>query len=236
MSVGHKVCMFKVEASVLALPQDTTTHDKSDGVTKIMQTELSLAFCVEVDGRLKLYEIPIVCPLQAVDANNTRTIFAAFTESLRVPGLEQLWAIFPHRFFACTLDGAGQNESAYQALRQNSFSSSVGFRNACDAHRISTVTSRAYGIVEGCISGVLATALCMRTGGFFASFRRTMQDIIAASVTVVDACPPRANDPQIVRRNELLELCLPKTPQARLSCLISGCSVVESVSKVSCCK
>lgn len=223
--------MFEVEVSIASLPQDPKMPDKSDGLTKIMQTECSLAFCVDVDGRLKLWEIPIVCPLQAVDANNKKTIFAAFSESLRVAGLAQLWELFPHRFFACTLDKASQNENAFQALRQNTFSTAMGFRTACDAHRISTVTSRAYGIVEGCISGVLATALCMRVGGFFASFRRTLQQIILASVTVIDANPPLANDPQIERRDELFALCLPKTAKASSSRFTSSCSVVEGVSK-----
>ncbi len=167
-----------------------------------------MGILVEIGGRYKLWELPVVCPLQALEANNTQTLYSAFLESMRIAGLEQFLNVFPHRFVLLTMDLGSANETAFQCLRQLAFRHCMCFRTGCEAHRISTVTSKAYGAVDGCISGVLAVSLALRTGGHFSSFRRVMQDIVLASLDVVDGVPPRANTPHIIRRDALLKLCI----------------------------
>lgn len=210
---------------------------KYEGVTKVLQTECAVSFMVQScsTGRTKILEVPMLCPLQSMDAANGECLATAFLDSLSTPGLQDIFSLFPRKFIGANLDRAGANDRGWGGLTQHHFADFESLRLPCDAHIISTVTGRSYSVADACITGVLSVALGMSPGGAYAAFRRVLIEILE-TVQVVDG-PPAPDDSSLLhirRRNCLFDLCLPKTEAGikRRACLcqdINSDTMLEAI-------
>ena len=68
-------------------------------------------------------------------------------------------------------------------------------------------------MVDGCVTGVLALALAMASGGAWATFRRQLIDVLM-TVHVVDGAAPR--DLAMTRRIALFGICLQKKSEVAI--------------------
>jgi hypothetical protein len=193
-------------------PQPPRSHtanavQKESSSTKIAQTEAEIGFLFQVvaTGCWKFWAVPLTCPLQSVDAATGETMLACFKETLAFPFFEQLASLFPHRYVAATLDKATANDRAFLGLAA-SFPEALSLRLHCDAHVISVVTGRTYGVVNGAISGLVAVALAMKPGGSFTTFKKVIVQTLRACVQVVNGPPPAEHDPRVRYKRSLFKL------------------------------
>ncbi len=90
----------------------------------------------------------------------------------------------------------------------------MGLKLPCDAHVISVVTGRTYGVIDGAISGIVSVVLALRPGASFAGVRRALREVLEASLDIVDSPPPPfADSAHMQQQRALLDLCLPNTAE-----------------------
>jgi hypothetical protein len=131
---------------------------------KIFQSEMTFGVLLEGrDGKLHHWTYSPPLPLQCVDRNTGESTLACWLEMVSWPEWAHVRAVSESNYELCTADRAGSNDKAHRdwiAAR----GSSLHIRFPCDAHIVSTVTGRVYAAVDGCISGIIALAMCMRSG------------------------------------------------------------------------
>ena len=186
-----------------------SAKEKETNNIKIVQTEFTIAFLFQEVASLgwRLITVPLACPLQSVDSACGETLLKCIKESIDFPGADELLHRFPHHFVGCTMDKAGSNDRAFQALK-NSLPLALHLRLPCDAHIISTVCGRTYGVVDAAITGMISFALAMCPGGASSKFRTSIAAVLKASLEVVDTVAP-TESAYSRSRDALLKLCLP---------------------------
>eukprot|EP00972_Heterocapsa_arctica_P057473 8479965-Heterocapsa_arctica.AAC.2 len=115
---------------------------------------------------------------------------------------------FPNNYCGAILDKARFNDRAFLGM-QADFPEAMFLRLPCDVHIISTVTGRTYGVVDGAISGFVASALAMRMGGAFTCFKQCPVELLAGCVDVIKAPPPPQTGQRALFRDALLHQRLP---------------------------
>ena len=178
---------------------------------KILQSELTFSLlCVENESQqYKIFEVPITCPLQSFDHTTSESLFAAWMECFRIPGLEVLIDHSAARYVLFSLDRASANIKAARAVAERL--KFVPLRMPCSGHIVSTATCRSYNVIEGAISGMIAASLVLRNGGQAAAFRKALTEVIRSSVRCQDWVPQMPTASHFQTRDALLDFMLPQT-------------------------
>ena len=182
---------------------------------KIMQTDGSTGFLLERRGsRAPLFiEVPMLFPLQLLDHSTARAVKQAKEEAFAVGLLAPLLATFAVVVDVTSADRAAENNSAEGGISAEKGERVWRWRNSCFAHGIHTAMGRGLDVVPGSVSGLVAFALAQRPGGAVAKLRQALGETLEASLDEIICGPgPPPGDPAMVRRDALLEQCLPDTP------------------------
>ena len=185
---------------------------------KIMQTDGSTGFLLERRGsRAPLFiEVPMLFPLQLLDHSTARAVKQAKEEAFAVGLLAPLLATFAVVVDVTSADRAAENNSAEGGISAEKGERVWRWRNSCCAHGIHTAMGRGLDVVPGSVSGLVAFALAQRPGGAVAKLRQALGETLEASLDEIICGPgPPPGDPAMVRRDALLEQCLPDTPRGR---------------------
>ncbi len=187
------------------------------GPLKMVQSECTIGFLVRErsSGMYHFWTIPVVVPLQAADKNTGETMYALWSDILKML-FGDVADQFPVIFDCRTLDRAGSNLRAVRKFESVAIPRQICLTFSCDAHGISSVTGRVFEPVQGMVTGMIAFSMCLKMGGHFTSFVRQLRSIISQSVVVVDAPPLPPVHPWCKHRDGLLSLLLPATSERRI--------------------
>ena len=180
-----------------------------------MQTDGSTGFLVERrGGRAPLFiEVPMLFPLQLLDHTTAPAVKQTKDGVFTVGRLAPLLATLPIVVDVASADRAAENNSAEGGISAEKGERVWRWRNSCFAHGIHTAKGRGLDVVPGSVSGLVAFALAQRPGGAVAKLRQALGETLEASLDEIICGPgPPPGDPAMVRRDALLEQCLPDTP------------------------
>lgn len=183
---------------------------------KLFQRECMCGVIVQSpsSGMIRFITLPLPMPLSASDQSTAEVLDAL----MRRDECTLLWSSLRQLFAArgaCNIDVSSCDSASsnlrWEQHRQNTAPDVWRLRLGCEVHQVSNVQVRAYDILPGMISGLIAFALTQQAGGATAKLRHALAQTIAANVVVVDALPPAETDPRSQHRDAVLDLCLPDT-------------------------
>ena len=186
---------------------------KVKGTAKVVQTEASLSMLLKDNStqRMVSLNIPVTCPLQVVDRGTAECLRANLYQQLDIPMWRQFQRLFPMNFSAATADRASANDRCEAAMAAEEAQDRL--RLPCAAHIASTAQGRAFGPVDGIISGAIACSLAQQPSQAPQKLRREIAVVLFRSCVVCSDPFPADDAPEMHRFRAVLDMCLPSSQQ-----------------------
>ncbi|CAE7264368.1 unnamed protein product, partial [Symbiodinium microadriaticum] len=185
-------------------------------VTKILQTQFSLAFLMKSPaGRHQMVHGTVPTYLQGMDRNTAESIMACELdlEDL-VPELKRVSRMFSHRVQHAVTDRYAANIKAELAMNAGDDAGDEGgwilSHMFCKSHMIAQVLTKCTALLDSDISGLIALALAMQHAGSVQQLRKALNSIWSERLVVKQGPAPQF--PKQHRR-EVLDMFLSVLPE-----------------------
>ncbi len=183
----------KPSSSAIVPTEEATdgTGNYSAVITKILQSELCIAFLVSRLDTFFVYVAELPTPLQRTMQGNHRQLFAAVREATGIAFMESLWRKFDHEIHLSNADrGSGglKMDRLFQAMFP-SIPRLCGL--GCFSHMANTGQKSQMDILEETVSGMVAFSLTVKEDGKWDQCRNNAADILYEMAVAVYNTPPQ---------------------------------------------
>lgn len=153
---------------------------------KVVQSSLSGALVVRLNGKLLSFVFDTPCPL-AVVSHCTTAVIAHL--QLLLSQASRAARAFRHRTRAAVTDAHAANVAAEPQICNERQAN--GIHILCDIHKTAAVHEKTLAMVDSTVTGLIQTALALRTGGAMVTFRTCLREEIASRLVLRHGFPPK---------------------------------------------
>lgn len=158
---------------------------------KIVQTRGSVGLVVKLGERLVTIIYHLHLPLAVVERTTGQVLkYLQLTTSR----LSRAAIAFKGHTRAVTTDAFSGNKTAEASIMQDRAAATTGssLHILCDVHATAGVYDKVFAPLDSFVTGVIRTALSLRSGAAMHRFRRCLRQEIEARLEVVEGVPPRS--------------------------------------------
>jgi len=179
---------------------------------KVLETLLTMGILIRclTTTQFIFERLHLPCPLQHLDRCTADNLLAAYLETVNGIGLTtETINRFPIVVGGTCMDLFSGNQKMLNSLAsRDPWPGSWRIRSQCDVHRFATCQGYMYDLVDGHVSGLLATALGQRGCGKFALLRDSLTEVLTKRFRMVRQ-PPATTIEATAYRSAVLALLLP---------------------------
>ena len=205
-ATGHKVVMLCVRRAYDETPSDISvtwmTHSelgafnkkrsKQEGNAKVLQSSCEVLILMEQVSSSTYYSmrIPMPCWLMALDKTTAEATAKAQRAIMdMIPGLEAFGHKAKFSVQLVTTDRYSANLKAERILSSDA-PNACTTHYCCDVHRTHTCQAKTVQMLDGQVSGMIATALSCVDAGSIRSLRASMTRVLKQKVHLCFGSPP----------------------------------------------
>ena len=155
-------------------------------ISKVLQTQQWAGFLVKSGGQHCKIIFQQVCPLQILQRNSAEVLQAALLEQTGCTSSSRDYH-FHARVASC--DSAPYNSKAFTSMGAARGQTS-SLQLHCEVHDVSRAFSSTFdGLLPQHVSGIISSALSLRTSGMLATFRECLAEEVAARLVIMQGEP-----------------------------------------------